>query len=116
MIKKALPPCGGDTSSCPGPYPTAGYTQCHIGCWLDRELFTLPSYVAVIPVKRLRYRHVNLRKCSSGWLIIHSCILSHGLETAFKWLQPSQWFFAIAKVGLLCIDGVVIAAQCTATF
>ena len=31
-IKKALPPCGGDTSFCPGPYPTAACPQCHIGC------------------------------------------------------------------------------------
>ena len=37
-IKKALPQCGGDTSSYAGPYPTAACPQCHIGCWLDREL------------------------------------------------------------------------------
>jgi hypothetical protein len=43
-IKKALPQCGSDTSSCPGPYQMAAYLEFHIGCKLDWELFTLPSY------------------------------------------------------------------------
>ena len=43
-IKKGLPQCGGDTSSCPGPYPTAACPEFHIGCRLGRELFTLPTY------------------------------------------------------------------------
>ena len=43
-IKNALSQCGGDTSSCPGPYHTTTCPQYHIGCWLDQELFTWPSY------------------------------------------------------------------------
>ena len=31
-----------------GPNPTAACPLCHIGCWLDRELFTLPSYISVL--------------------------------------------------------------------
>ena len=31
-IKKALPQCGGDTSSCLGTYPTAACSELHIGC------------------------------------------------------------------------------------
>ena len=41
-IKKASQECRGDTSSCPGPYPTAPCSEFHIGCRLGRELFTLP--------------------------------------------------------------------------
>ena len=47
-IKKALPQCGGDTNSCPDPYPMVACPQCHISCWLDQELFTLPSYKALL--------------------------------------------------------------------
>ena len=43
-IKMTLPQCGGDTSSCTGPYPTAACSQCHIGSLKDRELFNLSSY------------------------------------------------------------------------
>ena len=39
VIKKALQECGGDTRSCPGPYPLPEF---HIGCRLGRELFSLP--------------------------------------------------------------------------
>ena len=35
--------CGGDTSPCPGPYPTAACLEFEVGCRLDRELFSLPS-------------------------------------------------------------------------
>jgi hypothetical protein len=45
VMKKALPQCGGDTSSCSDPYPMAACPQCLISCWLDRELFTLLSYI-----------------------------------------------------------------------
>ena len=44
-IKKASQKCGGDTSSCPGPYPTAACP----GCRLGRELFTLPVYYLRCP-------------------------------------------------------------------
>jgi hypothetical protein len=40
--KKALHYCGGDTSSCPGPYPTAACPEFHVSFRL--ELFTLPLY------------------------------------------------------------------------
>jgi hypothetical protein len=43
VIKKASQECGGDTSSCLGPYPTAACPEFHIGCRLDWELFTLPK-------------------------------------------------------------------------
>ena len=46
-ISKGLPQCVVDTSSCPGPYPIAAYPQCHSGHWLDREIFTLPSYMHI---------------------------------------------------------------------
>ena len=42
--KKALHQCGGNTSSCPGPYATAACAEFHVGCRLDREIFTLPLY------------------------------------------------------------------------
>ena len=32
--KKGLHSFGGDTSSCPGPYPTADYPEFHFGCRL----------------------------------------------------------------------------------
>jgi len=41
-IQKASQECGGDTSSCPGPYPTAACPEFNIGCRLGRELSTLP--------------------------------------------------------------------------
>ena len=41
VTKKALLQCGGDTSSCPSPYPTAACPEFYIGCRLGRELFTL---------------------------------------------------------------------------
>jgi hypothetical protein len=41
-IKKASQECGGDNSSCPGPYSTAACPEFHIGYRLGRELFTLP--------------------------------------------------------------------------
>jgi hypothetical protein len=40
-IKKASQECADDTSSCPGPYPTAACPEFHIGYRLDREVFTL---------------------------------------------------------------------------
>ena len=40
-IRKALRQCSDDTSSCPGPYPTAVCPDFHIGCRLSRELFIL---------------------------------------------------------------------------
>ena len=43
--KKALHLCGGDTSFCPGPYPTAARPELLVGCKLGRELFTF-SYAA----------------------------------------------------------------------
>ena len=42
MIKKGSQECGGDISSCLGPYPTATCPEFHIGCRLGWELFTLP--------------------------------------------------------------------------
>ena len=44
-IKNTLSLCGGDTSSCPGPYRMAACSRCHIGCWLDRQLFTLSHMI-----------------------------------------------------------------------
>ena len=40
--KKDLHQCGGDTSSCLGPYPMAACPEFYIGCRLGREIFTLP--------------------------------------------------------------------------
>ena len=39
--------CGGDTSSCPGPYPTTACAEFHIGSRLGRELFTLLSPIGL---------------------------------------------------------------------
>ena len=50
-IKKALSQCSDDTNFCPGPYPMAVFPQRHIGCWLDRELFTLPSYIGILFIR-----------------------------------------------------------------
>ena len=44
-----------DTSSCPGPYPTAACPKFHVGCRPGRELFTLP-------------------------ICCHQCPWSHGLQ------------------------------------
>ena len=41
VIKKALPQCGSDASSCPGPYPTVAGPDFHVGCRLGKELFAL---------------------------------------------------------------------------
>ena len=41
--EKALHQCGGDSSSCPGPYPKADRPEFHVGYWLGREPFTLSS-------------------------------------------------------------------------
>ena len=35
----------GDTSSCPGPYPTVACPEFQVGCRLCQELFILPMYV-----------------------------------------------------------------------
>ena len=40
-MEKALLQCGGDTSSCPGSYPTTACLEFHIGCRLGRELLNL---------------------------------------------------------------------------
>ena len=40
--KKALQYCGGDTSSCPGPYPTAVCLEFNVDWGLGQELFSLP--------------------------------------------------------------------------
>ena len=45
-VKKTLHWCGGDTISCPGPYPMAACPVFHVGCRLGRELFTLPDAAA----------------------------------------------------------------------
>ena len=42
--KKDLHWCGGDTSSCLGPYTMAACPEFHVGCRLGQELFTLPTY------------------------------------------------------------------------
>ena len=42
--QKGFTQCGGDTSSCLGPYPMAACLKFYIGCRLGRELFTLPTY------------------------------------------------------------------------
>ena len=47
--KETLYQYGGDTSSSPGPYPTAACPEFHVGCRLGREHFTLPSYAACCP-------------------------------------------------------------------
>ena len=44
VIKNVLSQCDCVTSSWPGPYSMTACSQCHIGCWLDWELFTLPFY------------------------------------------------------------------------
>ena len=43
--KEALHDCGGETSLCPDPYPTAACPEFYFGCRLERELFTLPTHV-----------------------------------------------------------------------
>ena len=45
--KKALHQCEGDTSSCPGPYPTAACPEFHISCSLGRE-FSPCLYAAAV--------------------------------------------------------------------
>ena len=35
-IKKPLPQCGGDTSSCPNPYPMGACPEFHIGCKMSQ--------------------------------------------------------------------------------
>ena len=57
--KKAFQQCVGDTSSCPGHYPTAAFPEFHVGCRLGRELFTALSYMIlnkfnefIIPLKQ----------------------------------------------------------------
>ena len=45
--KKPFHYCGGDTSSCPGPYPTTLCPEFHVNCRLGRELFTLPNLLCV---------------------------------------------------------------------
>ena len=43
-IKKPSQECGGDTSSCPGPYPTAACLEFLVGSRLGRTLFRPPLY------------------------------------------------------------------------
>ena len=40
VIKKASHECGGDTSSCPGPYPTAACPKFHVGNFTDHRRTT----------------------------------------------------------------------------
>ena len=75
-IKKASQECGGDTSSCPGPYPTTACPEFTIGCRLGRELFTLPLYCprcpwshGLRPKKRYHTRSVAVTPAPVRFLI-----------------------------------------------
>ena len=44
---RALYLCGGDTSPCPGRYPTTTCPEFNVGCSLDQELFTLHTSIYI---------------------------------------------------------------------
>ena len=67
-MKKALPQCGDDMSSCPGLYPTVACPQCHMGCRLGQELLTLPSY---IHINEFIYRYVKTDKIAFSHYSVH---------------------------------------------
>ena len=48
----------GETSACPGPYAVASCPEFYDGYRLDRELFTLPSYIKCIHIWNLHHMKI----------------------------------------------------------